>query len=136
MWINNIPSIVFTKMKLYTNDILTERYQSKYSGLNFTANTISKGEPKFPTVLFRKLQGQESGSDLDGEDVNAVISSIQIDVTTITSQTDAQNIADAVMEAMKKMRYRIVGDMFSDNDATKYRIVMRFNRLIGHDDII
>ena len=123
-------------MKLYTNAILTERYQSKYSGLNFTANTISKGEPKFPTVLFRKLQGQESGSDLDGEDVNAVISSIQIDVTTITSQTDAQNIADAVMEAMKKMRYRIVGDMFSDNDATKYRIVMRFNRLIGHDDII
>lgn len=136
MWINNIPSIVFTKMKLYTNAILTERYQSKYSGLNFTANTISKGEPKFPTVLFRKLQGQESGSDLDGEDVNAVISNIQIDVTTITSQTDAQNIADAVMEAMKKMRYRIVGDMFSDNDATKYRIVMRFNRLIGHDDII
>jgi hypothetical protein len=123
-------------MKLYTNAILTERYQSKYSGLNFTANTISKGEPKFPTVLFRKLQGQESGSDLDGEDVNAVISNIQIDVTTITSQTDAQNIADAVMEAMKKMRYRIVGDMFSDNDATKYRIVMRFNRLIGHDDII
>lgn len=136
MWINNIPSIVFTKMKLYTNAILTERYQSKYSGLNFTANTISKGEPKFPTVLFRKLQGQESGSDLDGEDVNAVISNIQIDVTTITSQTDAQNIADAVMESMKKMRYRIVGDMFSDNDATKYRIVMRFNRLIGHDDII
>lgn len=136
MWINNIPSIVFTKMKLYTNAILTERYQSKYSGLNFTANTISKGEPKFPTVLFRKLQGQESGSDLDGEDVNAVISNIQIDVTTITSQTDAQNIADAVMESMKKMRYRIVGDMFSDNDATKYRIVMRFNRMIGHDDII
>ena len=82
------------------------------------------------------MQGQESGSDLDGEDVNAVISSIQIDVTTITSQTDAQNIADAVMEAMKNVRYRIVGDMFSDNDATKYRIVMRFNRLIGHDDII
>lgn len=137
MWNNDIPSIVFTKMKIYAKQKLSERYPNKYDNTNYTRQTRSQTTAKFPTVMFQNLQGSEVGADLSGETVNAIISNIQIDVITNTSQTDAYNIADAVMEAMKKMRYQIAGDLiFDSSDASTYRVIGRYRRVIGHDDIL
>lgn len=137
MWNNDIPSIVFTKMKILTKDKLEVRYPNKYTNTNFTKQTASQTTAKLPTVSFQKLQGSETGSDLEGETINAIISNFQIDVITNTSQTDADNIADVVMESMKSMRYQVVGDLISDNsDRNTYRVVARYRRIIGYNDIL
>lgn len=137
MWNNDIPSIVFTKMKLYTSKKLNERYPNKYNSTNYTRQSRSQTNAKFPTIMFKGLQGAETGADLNGDTVNVVISYFQIDVITNTSQTDAYNIADVVMEAMKTMRYQLVGDLIiDDSDENTYRVISRYRRLIGHDDIL
>lgn len=124
-------------MKLYTSKKLNERYPNKYSSTNYTRQSRSQTNAKFPTVMFKGLQGAETGADLNGDTVNVVISYFQIDVITNTSQTDAYNIADVVMEAMKTMRYQLVGDLIiDDSDESTYRVISRYRRLIGHDDIL
>lgn len=137
MWNNDIPSIVFTKMKLYTSKKLNERYPNKYNSTNYTRQSRSQTNAKFPTIMFKGLQGAETGADLNGDTVNVVISYFQIDVITNTSQTDAYNIADVVMEAMKTMRYQLVGDLIIDDSGeSTYRVISRYRRLIGHDDVL
>ena len=87
--------------------------------------------------MFKCLQGAETGADLNGDTVNAVISYFQIDVITNTSQTDAYNIADVVMEAMKTMKYQLVGGLIiDDSDESTYRVISRYRRLTGHDDVL
>lgn len=137
MWNNDIPSIVFTKMKLYTSKKLNERYPNKYNSTNYTRQSRSQTNAKFPTIMFKCLQGAETGADLNGDTVNVVISYFQIDVITNTSQTDAYNIADVVMDAMKTMRYQLVGGLIiDDSDESTYRVISRYRRLIGHDDVL
>lgn len=137
MWNNDIPSIVFTKMKIFAGEIITARYPNRYKDLNFTRQSRVQSVAKFPTVMFKNMQGMETGSDLEGLGINGVVSNVQIDVITNSSQSDAYNVADAVMEAMKRMRYRVTGDLIlDDSDESTYRVVARYSREIGYDDIL
>lgn len=137
MWNNNINSIIYTKFKVYTKNILNARYSTTYDNVNFTRQLRSQTTATFPTILFQKLAGSEIGSDLSGQNINGIISNIQIDVTTNTSQTDVERIADACMEAMKKMRYKAVSDLIVDSsESDVYRIIARYSRVIGCNDTI
>lgn len=131
MWINDIPSIVLTKVKTHVN----KKLLSKYPDLTYTTSSRQRDEPKFPTVIFKKLQGQEIGRTLDGIDVNGVLSSIQIDVIDNGSISVAYEVTDSVIEAMKLMRYEIVGEPITDESSdTTFRTVTRFKRPIGFND--
>lgn len=131
MWINDIPSIVLTKVKTHVN----KKLLSKYPDLTYTTSSRQRDEPKFPTVIFKKLQGQEIGRTLDGIDVNGVLSSIQIDVIDNGSISVAYEVTDSVIEAMKLMRYEIVGEPIADESSdTTFRTVTRFKRPIGFND--
>lgn len=131
MWINDIPSIVLTKVKTHVN----KKLLSKYPDLTYTTSSRQRDEPKFPTIIFKKLQGQEIGRTLDGIDVNGVLSSIQIDVIDNGSISVAYEVTDSVIEAMKLMRYEIVGEPITDESSdTTFRTVTRFKRPIGFND--
>lgn len=137
MWNNTINSIIFTKFKTYAKNILIAKYSTTYDNINYTRQLRSQSPATFPTVLFQKLQSSEIGQDLSGQNINGIISNIQIDVITNTSQTDAERIADACMESMKKMRYNVAGDLIIDNsELDVYRIIARYSRVIGSNDII
>lgn len=132
MWTSDIASIVFTKIKLEA----TSKLLSKYPYINFTTSDQVRTDPAFPNVYVKRLQGAERGRTLDGESVNAILSSFQIEVTDNESERRAQEVADVVYSIMKKMRYECIGEPFPDNIEGVYRNVARYRRVVGYNDIL
>lgn len=130
MWISDIQSNVFTRVKTEA----TKRLKSTYPGIFFgTSDRVTK-EPTFPTVIIKKLQGGERGQTLDGRSVNAVLSSFQIEVTDNVSEKRAEDVADVVCEIMKSMAYNMNGEPFPDNTESVYRNISRYSRIVGSGD--
>lgn len=132
MWTRIIPSKVFTNIQ----KIGKEKLLKKYPNINFTTSDRAPTKPKFPTVYIKKMQGSARGGTLEDAKVNAVLSSFQIEVTTNTSQNDAETVADVVADTMTDMGYEMIGEPFPDNTADIYRNVSRYRRLIGYNDIL
>ena len=129
IWTSEVLSIVFSRVK----DIVGR----KISGINWTTTARAPTKPKFPTVYIHKLEGSEAMRDLNGNTVNAIISNIQVDVIGNDGQNQVNEIAYEIQDAMKSMRYNIVGDVFIDeSDTETYRSVARYRRTIGHGDTL
>ena len=120
MWTSDIASMVFTRIKVEA----TKKLKSKYPNINFTTSDQVRTEPTFPNVYVKRLQGSERGQTLDGESVNSILSSFQIEV------------ADIVFSIMKKMKYEAIGLPFQDNIDGVHRNVARYRRIIGYNDIL
>lgn len=132
MWTSEIPSIVFTRIK--TEGL--KKLKSKYPNIQFTTSSKKATDSKFPTVYVKRMQGSERGQTLDGTSVNAILSTLQIEVTDDVSDVRAQEVADVVYGIMKSMRYEAIGEPFPDNDDSTYRNVARYRRIIGYNDIL
>lgn len=132
MWTSDIQYKVLTRVKAEG----TKRLKTRYPDINFTTSSKSPSDPKFPTVYIKSLPGGERGQTLDGKTVNAVIASFQVEVTTSTNDTDAQNVADVVYEIMKSMAFQVMGIPVADNDEKSYRNIARYQRLVGYNDVL
>lgn len=132
MWTSDIANSVFTRVKTEG----TKQLQTKYPSIYFTTKSKVATTPKFPTVYIKRLQGAERGQDLNGTSVNAILSTFQVEVTTNTNDTDAQEVADVVCGIMKSMRYQMLGEPFSDNVGDTYRNVARYQRIVGYSDTL
>ena len=60
----------------------TEQLKDKYPTLNVTDKGESDQPAVFPTVYIHELPGMELGQDLEGQTINAVRETIQVDVTS------------------------------------------------------
>lgn len=113
-----------------------EKLSGKYQDINFTTSDRSMKNPKFPNVYIKKMQGSAIGGTLEDAKVNGIISTYQIEVTTNTSQSDAENVADVIADIMTDMGYSMIGDPFADNTDDIYRNVSRYQRQIYFNDIL
>lgn len=132
MWTSDITSIVFTRIKVEA----TRELKSKYPDINFTTSDKVRTEPTFPNVFVKRLQGSERGQTLDGETVNATLSSFQIEVADNVSDSRSQEVADTIYAIMKKMRFEAIGEPFQDNIDDVHRNVARYRRVIGYNDTL
>lgn len=132
MWTSDIASMVFTRIKVEA----TKKLKSKYPNINFTTSDQVRTEPTFPNVYVKELQSSERGQTLDGESVNAILSSFQIEVSDNVSDNRAREVADVVFLIMKKMKYEAIGLPFQDNIDGVHRNVARYRRIIGYNDIL
>lgn len=132
MWTSDVASMVFTRIKVEA----TKELKSKYPDINFTTSDQLRTNPTFPNVYVKRLQGSERGQTLDGETVNAILSSFQIEVADNVNDKRAQEVADVVYAIMKKMRYECIGEPFPDNVDEVHRNVARYRRIIGYNDIL
>ena len=130
MWISEIQSKVFTRIKVEG----TKKLKSKYPNINFTTSSKVQKDPKFPNVYLQKLAGAEQGQDLDGTTVNAVISSFQVEITDNVSEDRTQEVADVICMIMKSLGYQILGEPTQDNNESTYRNISRYRRTIGEGD--
>lgn len=112
------------------------KLKEKYKNINFTTENKVDALPRFPTVYIHEMPGMETGADLQGDTINAVWSSFQIEVTTNTKQSDAKEVMDEVMKIMKKMRFQVISMPEFQNTDSIYRRVARFRRMIADDDIL
>ena len=128
----DIETIVFSRVKA----ILTSKLKTKYPDISFTTSDKVKDKPKFPNVYTHMLGSQEEGGDLEGNTINGVLASFQIEVTDNESQTRAKGVMSEVVSVMKGMRFSVIAMPESQNTDTSYRCVARFRRIIGNLDIL
>mgnify|MGYP006328191385 FL=1 len=88
----------------------------------------------FPTIYVHELVGVEQGKDLEGQSINAVLETFQIDCITNTKQSDAKQIMRVVADVMKELRFEIVSMPEFKSQDKVYRSTARFMRVIGRND--
>lgn len=127
-----LESQVYTRIKAQFSQKLKDRYLN----LKFTNSDRADTVPKFPTVYIHEMTGAETGEDLQGDTINAVWSSFQIEVTTNTKMNDAKEVMNEVVRIMKTMRFQVISTPEFKNTDSVYRRVARFRRMIADDDIL
>lgn len=135
-WIYTFENRIYTIVKTRATKVLGD----KYKNLTFTMDEEPNDpENHFPTVLIHYLPSAEQGMTLDGEDINAFFSTVQIDVTTNKEQgqSTARLVAWEVIEQFKKLRYQLSlsPEVLNTGNDTN-RVVARMRRIVGANDIV
>lgn len=132
MWVSDIPSIVFTRVKAEGNKAL----QTKYPNIYFTNVDKTLTNPKFPAILIKEIGSVEQGQDIENTTINAVLSTFQIDVADNQSQSNAKAVMSEIVRIMKSMRFSVVTMPEFQNTDSTYRSTARFRRMIGSGDVL
>lgn len=130
-WFAEIESQVYTQVAY----MLTEVEDAPYPKLKCTTKSQST-IVSFPTLYLHELQPVEAGNDLENATVNAVLSTIEIQVWSNKSEKDCKDILTAAILEMKRLRYNVT--MFP-NVTTDSKIawgVARFRRMVGAGDTL
>ena len=132
MWISDIESNVFSRIK--TEGTIALR--KKYPNIFFTAEEESDDNPVFPTVYVQELSGLEQGRDIESSEINAVLSSFQVDVSDNKEKANAKAVMSQVIKTMKAMRFEVIGTPTYRKINGVYIGTARFRRTIGKNDIL
>ena len=132
MWTSDLSSIIFTMIKAK----FSASIKKKYPNLYFTNSNKVQTSPKFPTVYIHEMGSTERGNDFENFEINAVLSTFQIDVTDNQSQNRAGEVMDEVVRIMKSMRFSVVTMPEFRNADSTYRSVARFRRAITENDLL
>lgn len=139
MWATEIDTTVLSRLRSRGYADLKKKYQN----INFTDNDRAPTDPKFPTVYYINISSAERGQTLDGKSTNALLHSVQIEVsdngTPVANKPQnyaTKDVMGKICEYMKDMGYEIVNMPFFQNTDTVFRMVARFRRVIGANDVI
>lgn len=129
-WAYDIESTIYSiiKAKAYST------IKKKYPNLLFTDKGQSDSPPAFPTVYIHMLAPTEQGQTIDGQTINGLLVTVQVDVTTNTSGSDARWVMAKVAEAFKELRFGAKPMPELTYSDKIYRSTARFNRVIGAND--
>ena len=130
-WYMEIEDTVFSYMV----------FKLQQKGINvFCTTEISKtsvdsnGNPTmFPAIYLHELQSKEVGQDLTNNSVNAVLSTIEVQVFT-KSKDDNQTYSGEVAEIMKELNFNATGLPIITNTGEYYLGAARYRRVIGSAD--
>lgn len=127
-WYLQIQSRVFTQIQYMM--------KKKYPDLNCTTRNQNGLPAIFPTLFLHELTPVERGQDLTNETVNAVLSTIEIQVWTTTTENNCRQIIGEAVTQMKKLQYNIIGMPIVEEDDKVNWGVIRCRRMIGNGDKI
>lgn len=126
----NISDTVFSRIKNKYPSALKTKYPNTF----FTTSDRVSDNPKFPTIYVHEMPSVETAMDFEGTSINAVESSFQIEVTDNVSMSNANEVMNYVVSAMKSMRYRVTAMPEFNNNPEAYRKIARFRRTIADND--
>ena len=129
-WAIDIESTVVALVK---NKALP-RLQETYPKIRITDEGESDGSAVFPTVYIHLLSAVEQGQTLDGQTINALLATFQVDVTTNTSKSDCRKVMAIIMDVFKTMRFDGSAMPESSMSNKVYKSTARFRRVIGASD--
>lgn len=132
LWTSNIESTIFSRVKRDG----TINLKSKYSDLYYTAENVSEDEPHFPTCYVQELPGTEIGQDLEGNKINGILSSFQIDVSDNKSKERVKEVMNQAILSMKEMRYEVTTFPIYYKEEQIWKSTARFRRNVGFNDIL
>ena len=105
---------------------------------NFS-NAVTNNESRlsgtiFPTIYVKELPAVEKERDLEGNTINAVLSTFQIDCIINTSQSQAKKMAQIVSEIMKELQFEVTAMPSFNSKEKVYRSTARYRRTITKKD--
>lgn len=88
----------------------------------------------FPTIYVKELPAVEKERDLEGNTINSVLSTFQIDCIINTSQSQAKKMAQIVSEIMKELQFEVTAMPSFNSKEKVYRSTARYRRTITKKD--
>lgn len=129
-WLMELESAVVALVK----DRAMLQLQEKYPKVRITDEGVSDSAAIFPTVYIHLLPAVEQGQTLDGQTINALFATFQVDVTTNTSKSDCRKVMAVIAQVFKAMRFQGISmPEFSINNKI-HRSTARFRRIVGAND--
>lgn len=127
-WYLQIQSKVFTQVEYMM--------KKKYPKLNCTTRNQNGLPSTFPTLYLHELAPVEAGMDVTNETVNAVISTIEIQVWTNTTENDCRKIIGEAVNQMKALNYNIIAmPLVEESDKVSWGVA-RCRRMVGNGDYL
>ena len=106
--------------------------KKKYPKIRITDEESTSTEAVFPTAYIHMIGGNEKGKTLDGQSINSVNATFQMDVTA-NKKADCKKVTDILSEIFKQMRFDITLPR-KTIDNKIYRSVCTFSRVISAND--
>ena len=128
-WATDLENTVTALVKAKT---LTQ-LKKTYPKIVITNEGENSGQAVFPTVYIHLLPAVEQGQTLDGQTINALLATFQVDVTTNMNKSDCRKVAAVITDIFKTMRFQGTMPEFSISNKV-HKSTARFRRLIGAND--
>lgn len=110
--------------------------KKKYPDLNCTTKGENIGTSKFPTLYMYELPPLEMGNDLENATINAVQSTIEIQVYTKNNETLCKEIMSEATSEMKRFRFSVPTMPTVSTMDTISTGVARYRRIVGSGDTL
>lgn len=133
-WVFDRQTTIYSRIKA----IGTSKLKKKYPDINFTQDGRVVTSPKFPNVYIKFLQPMESGKDLEGNGINAVNLTVEIDVTVTQSMgmQVCNEVSWIIVDVLKEMCFDAQMPYFDATSTETYRTIARYSRVIGYNDVL
>ena len=128
-WFSKIEGMVVTQLSY----MLKERDNAPYPDMKITSVNQSPTPATFPTMYVHEEQ-MERGQDLYNASVNAVISTVDLNIWTNRGQSVCKEMVAAAIVEMKRLGYDIVSDQGIVTGGDVSHGILRTRRIIGAND--
>ena len=110
--------------------------KNKYPKIRFTNEEEADGNAIFPTVLIQSVQPLEKVADLEKINIDTVLYTTQVTITTNKSRNEALNIAYEIADKFKQMAFTLNPMPFVRKENKVYTATFRASRTFDWNDII
>lgn len=132
-WVFDLETKLLSMIKVKTESTLKKKYPDI-----FYTNTDSPKDVSthFPTVYVHELPGVEKAKTTEGNSIESVFYSLQVEVTSQKSQKETKYVLSRIAEVLKDSGFSISSFPEASNGKTYYRSIMRASRLIGRTETL
>lgn len=131
-WAYNLERTIFSIVKARAENSL----KNKYPKIRFTNEEEADGNTIFPTVLIQSVQPLEKVADLEKINIDTVLYTTQVTITTNKSRNEALNIAYEIADKFKQMAFTLNPMPFVRKENKVYTATFRASRTFDWNDII
>lgn len=136
LWVFDNETRIISNLNSFTIPVLKQNFTNMkfQKGITITNLKSRLAGTIFPTIYVHEMSGTEKGRTIDGQAINAVTATYQVDVIVNTQQSDAKKILAIVVNVFKRMRFEVISMPEFDSEEKIYRSAARFRRLIAAND--
>lgn len=131
-WAYKLERTIFSIVKARAENSL----KNKYPKIRFTNEEEADGNAVFPTVLIQSVQPLEKAADLEKINIDTVLYTTQVTITTNKSRNEALNIAYEIADKFKRMAFTLNPMPFVRKENKVYTATFRASRTFDWNDII
>lgn len=129
-WYETVEENLFTVVKYRIKKALDGKVTKT---IKFTTEAQSEAQPYFPTCYIHSLSPLETGEDLTGRSINAIIATVEV-VTYSDNKSDCKAITNEAVYQMKRLGFSATAMPIYTEEGRVCNGVCRFRRVIGGGD--